>query len=133
MASGGFDPDPQRGAAQHQPLPCRQDRHITSGEQVLDAGCGLGGSSLWLARERGAVVDGITISEKQVKVANGSAAGMKLGDRARFHLKDFAATEFPDASFDVVWAIERSTRCARRRSACGTVGGSSISRPVSSA
>jgi tocopherol O-methyltransferase len=82
---------------------------ITSGEQVLDAGCGLGGSSLWLARERGAVVDGITISEKQVKVANGLAAGMKLGDRARFHLKDFAATEFPDASFDVVWAIESIT------------------------
>ena len=82
---------------------------ITSGEQVLDAGCGLGGSSLWLARERGAVVDGITISEKQVKVAKGLAAGMKLGDRARFHLKDFAATEFPDASFDVVWAIESIT------------------------
>jgi methyltransferase family protein len=75
----------------------------------LDAGCGLGGSSLWLARERGAVVDGITISEKQVKVAKGLAAGMKLGDRARFHLKDFAATEFPDASFDVVWAIESIT------------------------
>ena len=82
---------------------------ITSGEQVLDAGCGLGGSSLWLARERGAVVDGITISEKQVKVANGLAAGMRLGDRARFHLKDFTATEFPDASFDVVWAIESIT------------------------
>jgi tocopherol O-methyltransferase len=82
---------------------------ITSGEQVLDAGCGLGGSSLWLARKRGAVVDGISISEKQVKVANGLAAGMKLGDRARFHFKDFAATEFPDASFDVVWAIESIT------------------------
>ena len=82
---------------------------ITSGEQVLDAGCGLGGSSLWLARERGAVVDGITINGKQVKVANGLAVGLKLGDRARFHLKDFAATEFPDASFDVVWAIESIT------------------------
>jgi tocopherol O-methyltransferase len=68
-----------------------------------------GSGSLWLARERDAVVDGITISEKQVNVANGLAAGMKLGDRARFHLKDFAATEFPDASFDVVWAIESIT------------------------
>ena len=47
-----------------------------------------------------------------MKVANGLATGMKLGDRARFHLKDFAATEFPDASFDVVWAIESITHTA---------------------
>ena len=53
-----------------------------------------------------------TDGSKQVKVANGLAAGMKLGDRARFHLKDFAATEFPDASFDVVWAIESITHTA---------------------
>ena len=33
---------------------------IQPGERVLDAGCGVGGSSLWLATERGAEVVGVT-------------------------------------------------------------------------
>jgi tocopherol O-methyltransferase len=39
---------------------------IRPGERVLDAGCGVGGSSLWLARERGAEVVGITPVASQV-------------------------------------------------------------------
>src|SRR5215813_12507551 len=39
---------------------------IQPGERVLDAGCGVGGSSLWLARERGAEVVGITLAPSQV-------------------------------------------------------------------
>ncbi|MGH7749466.1 MAG: SAM-dependent methyltransferase, partial [Candidatus Dormibacteria bacterium] len=35
---------------------------IQSGERVLDAGCGVGGSSFWLAKERGAEVVGITLA-----------------------------------------------------------------------
>src|SRR5215470_3061151 len=43
---------------------------ITTGTRVLDAGCGMGGSSVWLATERGAEVVGITISPNQVGLAN---------------------------------------------------------------
>src|SRR5262245_29829055 len=42
---------------------------IWPGERVLDAGCGVGGSSFWLAQERGAEVVGITPVASQVRRA----------------------------------------------------------------
>src|SRR5262245_39591299 len=33
---------------------------VGPGDRVLDAGCGIGGSSMWLAQQRGATVVGIT-------------------------------------------------------------------------
>ncbi|HET9257852.1 MAG TPA: methyltransferase domain-containing protein [Pseudonocardiaceae bacterium] len=79
---------------------------IQPGERVLDAGCGVGGSSLWLARERGAEVVGITLAHGQVAKARRYATRRKLASRVRFEVADFTATPFPDASFDVVWAVE---------------------------
>ena len=46
---------------------------IAGGETVLDAGCGVGGSSTWLARERNCRVTGITLNERQVREALKSA------------------------------------------------------------
>src|SRR5947209_2113212 len=34
--------------------------------RVLDAGCGIGGSAIWLAERRGANVVGVNVNEKQV-------------------------------------------------------------------
>jgi len=83
---------------------------IRHGERVLDAGCGIGGSSMWLAQERGAEVVGITLVSQQVEVAREHAARRGLTDRARFEVADYTRTSFPDDSFDVVWALE-STCC----------------------
>lgn len=79
---------------------------IQPGERVLDAGCGVGGSSLWLAAERNAEVVGITLAARQVVMARSNAARRGLTDRVRFEVADFTATPFPEASFDVVWAVE---------------------------
>ncbi|MDQ4010317.1 MAG: methyltransferase domain-containing protein [Actinomycetota bacterium] len=79
---------------------------IRPGERVLDAGCGVGGSSLWLAKDCGAEVVGITLAARQVAMARDHAARRGLTDRVRFEQADFTATPFPDASFDVVWAVE---------------------------
>src|SRR5262249_2568233 len=73
---------------------------IRPGERVLDAGCGVGGSSLWLARERGAEVVGITLAASQVAKARRYAARRKLNSRVHFEVADFTATPYPDASFD---------------------------------
>jgi cyclopropane fatty-acyl-phospholipid synthase-like methyltransferase len=79
---------------------------VTRGTFVLDAGCGVGGSSMWLARHLEARVVGITIAPEQVALATGLAAEAGLAHLASFHEMDFAATSFPGASFDVVWNIE---------------------------
>jgi cyclopropane fatty-acyl-phospholipid synthase-like methyltransferase len=79
---------------------------IQPGERVLDAGCGVGGSSLWLAKERGAEVLGITLAPVQVAKARRYATRRRLADRVHFEVADFTATPFPEASFDVVWAVE---------------------------
>jgi cyclopropane fatty-acyl-phospholipid synthase-like methyltransferase len=79
---------------------------IRPGERVLDAGCGVGGSSLWLAAQRGVEVVGITLSQQQARRARRIATARKLADRVIFAQADYTATHFPDASFDVIWAIE---------------------------
>jgi cyclopropane fatty-acyl-phospholipid synthase-like methyltransferase len=79
---------------------------IGPGTKVLDAGCGVGGSSLWLARHRGASVVGITIAPEQVAIAERLAQEAGLGHLATFLEMDFAATTFAKGSFDVVWNIE---------------------------
>jgi cyclopropane fatty-acyl-phospholipid synthase-like methyltransferase len=88
--------------------------HIKPGERVLDAGCGVGGSSLWLAKDRGAEVVGITLSSQQVGKARRYAARRGLTDRVHFEVADFTATPFPDASFDVVWAVESLCHASRK-------------------
>jgi len=79
---------------------------IKGGENVLDAGCGVGGSSLWLARERNCTVTGISLSAKQVAKATAFAQEAGLADRVQFEQRDFMNTGFPDGAFDVVWGME---------------------------
>jgi tocopherol O-methyltransferase len=88
--------------------------HVKSGERILDAGCGVGGSSLWLADERQAEVVGITLSARQVQKARSYAARRGLAHRVQFEVADFTATPFPDASFDVVWAVESLCHAAHK-------------------
>ena len=80
--------------------------NIKEGEKVLDAGCGVGGSSLWLATERKCFVTGISLSEKQVNKANAFASEARVADFVTFEQKDFCKTGYPAESFNVVWAIE---------------------------
>lgn len=79
---------------------------IKNGEKVLDAGCGVGGSSVWLAKEKNCKVVGISLNENQVKKANAFAKVSGVNDEVCFEQNDYTKTNFPDASFDIVWAIE---------------------------
>lgn len=79
---------------------------ISKSDHVLDAGCGIGGSSIWMAKNIGCNVTGISLSEKQVKKANDLAAREGVAHLARFYVKDFTNTAFENETFNVVWAIE---------------------------
>jgi tocopherol O-methyltransferase len=79
---------------------------IRSGQRILDAGCGVGGSSIWLAQEYDVEVVGITVVRGQVMRARRYAQERGVADRVTFYQQDFTRTAFRDASFDVVWALE---------------------------
>lgn len=82
------------------------EAHIKKDDYVLDAGCGVGGSALWLAEKIGCRVHGVTITPSQVDKARQSSQNKNLTDKLTFTKQDFLHTNFPDATFDVVWAIE---------------------------
>jgi tocopherol O-methyltransferase len=77
---------------------------IGSGDHVLDAGCGVGGSAMWLAENRSAAVEGITVCADQLERARRYATERRLERLVSFHLEDYCATSFPNDAFDAVWA-----------------------------
>lgn len=76
------------------------------GERVLDAGCGVGGTSLWLTEEYEADVVGINLVGEHIERARRYARERGLGGRVRFEPADYTDTGFPADDFDVVWAQE---------------------------
>ena len=73
-------------------------RHIAAklhlhkpGLKVLDIGCGWGGLALDMARDCGADVLGITLSEEQIAVARERADKARLAQNCRFELVDYRA------------------------------------------
>ncbi|MEK7224398.1 MAG: methyltransferase domain-containing protein [Bacteroidota bacterium] len=79
---------------------------IKSTDRVLDAGCGVGGSSIFLASVLGCEVTGISLSERQVQQASINVKQKGLEEKVDFQVMDYCHTQFPDASFDVVWGCE---------------------------
>lgn len=79
---------------------------------VVDAGCGLGGTSLWLASDRQARVVGLNVNHRQMVRATEAAAERGLSRRARFVLGDYTAMPLKTASVDAVIAIESVVHAA---------------------
>lgn len=79
---------------------------LTEAGRILDVGCGVGGSSLHLARMLGAEVVGITLSPVQVESARARARAAGLSERVRFEVADAMAPPGESGSYDAVWALE---------------------------
>ena len=75
--------------------------------KVLDVGCGIGGTTRYLAKKFGAgcSITGITLSPNQVARGTELAAAAGL-QNVQFQVMDALAMTFPDNSFDLVWACE---------------------------
>jgi tocopherol O-methyltransferase len=80
--------------------------NLRPGYKVLDAGCGIGGSSIWLARHYGVNVLGITLGMNQAIRAATLARSNEAGLLTQFYVMDYVRTGFSADLFDVVWAIE---------------------------
>lgn len=79
---------------------------IQQTDTVLDAGCGVGGSSIFLVASSGCRVTGITLSQRQVELARENAKKKKVEALIDFKVMNYCSTDFPDAGFDVVWGCE---------------------------
>ena len=62
---------------------------INENMNVLDIGCGWGGMAIEIAKQTGAKVKGITLSENQFKTASERAQKEGLSDRVSFALQDY--------------------------------------------
>ncbi len=71
---------------------------------LLDVGCGIGGSSLYLAEKFQARATGITLSPVQANRAQ--VRSQSMGIPASFEIVDALAMPFADQSFDLVWSLE---------------------------
>ncbi|MEQ1903040.1 MAG: class I SAM-dependent methyltransferase [Pirellulaceae bacterium] len=83
-----------------------RESDIPRGASVIDVGCGMGGSSIHLAREYECHVTGITLSSIQRRWAGASAMFKGVGSRTRFMRQDAETAEFADESFDYLWSVE---------------------------
>lgn len=79
---------------------------IKANDKVLDSGCGIGGSSMFLAKKIGCETVGITLSAKQVETATRIALERNLSSKCTFMQMDFTDLQFKNNTFDVVWGIE---------------------------
>ena len=75
---------------------------LKPGQHVLDIGCGWGGTALYLNRNAGVRVTGVTLSEEQLKVARERAAAAGVADQVRFELVDYREL---DGQFDRIVSI----------------------------
>ena len=79
---------------------------LRPGQLVLDAGCGVGGLSFYLAHTFGVNVIGITICQRHVDMATQFAKERSLNHQVEFRLIDFMNLDFKNESFDFVFNQE---------------------------
>lgn len=79
---------------------------IKKDDVILDAGCGVGGTSIYLARECKARVRGIALSDVQIKIAKENALKEGVSDSVDFSCQDFTKTSFKNSSFTKIFGIE---------------------------
>lgn len=88
---------------------------IGSEMRVLDAGCGVGGASLYIAKVTGARCVGVSLVESQVKEASENALRQNIQNKVEFLVGDYAHTNLKPESFDVVIGIESICYAAPKR------------------
>ncbi|XP_028396370.1 phosphoethanolamine N-methyltransferase 1-like [Dendronephthya gigantea] len=79
--------------------------NLKENQSVLDIGCGIGGSAFYMAKEYGANVLGIDLSNNMVNIALERAANESIfKDKVQLKVIDALTANFEPASFDVVYS-----------------------------
>ena len=72
--------------------------------RILDIGCGSGVPTMELARLSNGEVIGLDIDQDMLDVLRGKVEKAGLSDRVKVINRSLLDMEFPDGSFDVIWA-----------------------------
>lgn len=75
-------------------------------QNILDVGCGIGGSTLYLAEKFAAKASGITLSSVQASRATQRAQEANLSEQVKFLQANALDMPFADQTFDLVWSLE---------------------------
>ncbi len=86
--------------------------NIKKGSRVLDVGCGVGGTSIWLAQNLGCKITGISISPVQIDMAKKAVGKMK--NAPQFFVQDANDLNNLEGKFDVIWAVEMISHLKNR-------------------
>ena len=88
---------------------------IEESHHVVDAGCGVGGTAIRLAKTRGCTVTGVNLNRLQMEIAGKKVSEAGLDDRISFEFADCSRSlPFPDDSIDVVVNIESACHYSDR-------------------
>jgi tocopherol O-methyltransferase len=79
---------------------------VTTSCHVLDVGCGIGGSSIHLAKRYGCSVTGVTLSPVQRRWAAASSRWHRVHRTVQFICADAEVYSTTPASLDVLWSVE---------------------------
>lgn len=92
---------------------------ISSTDNVLDAGCGYGGSAIWLAEHIGCRVTGVNIVDFQIEKGMREIRKRGLTDKVKLFKQNFSHTNFAGCLFDVFLACESIVHAEDRQEVLG--------------
>jgi ubiquinone/menaquinone biosynthesis C-methylase UbiE len=78
----------------------------TTGDVLLDVGCGLGGPGRFLVDRFGCTVVGIDLLPLRVELAEALSDQTGMSNRASYRVGDATKTEFEDDAFSQVWMLD---------------------------
>jgi len=119
MHHGHYGPDgkqqKERVAAQLDMIEAMLDwGKVSDANQVLDAGCGVGGSARYLAKKFDANALGFTLSPVQAENANRYNQQAGLSDQVNIEVRDMMTLTEVNQKFDLIWSMESAEHIAEK-------------------
>jgi tocopherol O-methyltransferase len=92
---------------------------VGTATNVVDVGCGIGGSSRHIARKFNCTTEGITLSPYQANRGNELAQEQALQESCHFQVADALDMPFANNTFDLVWSLESGEHMPDKRQFVG--------------